>query len=228
MRDPAFEFGLALLGAFLLGFERVARQRDPVQGRAAPRFLLAQRRQVGGGDRLQTRGLGLFAGALRDFDEVGVEPPARLGELGLVFAPGDQMRERLVAADVGGEIAVAARLARLTLEAVDLDVDLLEHVLDPQQIVLRALQPELRFVAARVEARDARRFFENEAARLRLGGDDLADLALTHQRRRARPGRGVGEQELHVARPHLLAIDAIGRAGLALDAPRDFDRTRRR
>ena len=42
------------------------------------------------------------------------------------------MRERLMAADVGGEIAVAARLARLPLEAVDLGVDLLQHVLDAQ------------------------------------------------------------------------------------------------
>ena len=134
------------------------------------------------------------------------------------------MGERLVAADVGGEIAVAARLARLALQAVDLDVELLQHVVDAQQIVLRAFQPELRLVAARVEARNAGGLFEDEPARLRLGGDDLADLALAHQRRRARAGRGVGEQELHVARAHLAAVDAIGRALLALDAAGDFDR----
>ena len=58
---------------------------------------------------------------------------ARLGEGRLVLPPGDEMGERVVAADVGGEIAVAARLARLALQALDLDVDLLQDVLDPQR-----------------------------------------------------------------------------------------------
>ena len=35
-------------------------------------------------------------------------------------------------------------------------------------------------------------------------------------------GRGIGEQQLHVAGPDFLAIDAIDRTGLALDAARDF------
>ena len=43
-------------------------------------------------------------------------------------------------------------------------------------------------------------------------------------RGRARAGRGVGEQQLHVARAHLAAVDAIGRARLALDAARHLDR----
>ena len=62
-----------------------------------------------------------------------------------------------------------------------------------------------------------------EPARLRLGIDDLADLALPHEGGRARAGRGVGEQQLHVARPDVAAIDAIGRSRLALDAARDFE-----
>ena len=196
----------------------------PVQRRAAARLLFAQRRKIGGGDRLQARGFALRPGALGDVEQVRVEPAARLGELGLVLAPGDEMGERLVAADVGGEIAVAARLARLALEAVDLEVELLQHVLDPQKIVLRPFQPELRLVAARVQAGNAGRLLEDEPARLGLGGDDLADLALPHQRGRARAGRGVGEQKLHVARAHLAAVDAIGRALFALDPPRDLDR----
>ena len=222
--DAALELGFALLGALLLGLERVARERDPVQRRAAARLLFAQGRKAGGGDRLQARGLGLGARALGDLEKVGVEPPSRLGEMGLVLAPGDEMGERLMTADVGGEIAVTARLARLTLQAVDLDVELLQHVLDAQKVVLRPFQPQLRLVAARVQARNAGRLLEDEPARLGLGGDDLADLALAHERGRARAGRGVGEEELHVARAHLLAVDAIGRARLALDAPRNLDR----
>ena len=71
-----------------------------------------------------------------------------------------------MAADGAGEIAVAVRLARLTLEAVDLGVDLLQHVLDTDEIVVRALEPELGFVAARVEAGDAGGLFEDQPPRL--------------------------------------------------------------
>ena len=224
LTDAALELGFALLGALLLGLERVARERDPVQRRAAARLLFAQGRKGGGGDRLQARGLGLRARALGNLEKVGVEPLSRLGEMGLVPAPGEEMGERLVTADVGGEIAVTARLARLTLQAVDLDVELLQHVLNAQKVVLRPFQPQLRLMAARVQAGDARGLLEDEPARLGLGGNDFADLALAHERGRTRAGRGVGEEELHVARAHLLAVDAIGRARLALDAPRNLDR----
>jgi hypothetical protein len=36
------------------------------------------------------------------------------------------------------------------------------------------------------------------------------------------PGRQIGEQRLHVARPHFLAVDAVFAAGTALDAADDF------
>ena len=70
---------------------------------------------------------------------------------------------------------------------------------------------------------DAGRLLQDAAARLRLGGDDLADLALPHHGGRARAGGGVGEQELHVAGAHLLAVDAVGRARLPLDAAGDVE-----
>ena len=210
--DVALELGDARPGAILLPGERVARQRQPMQRRADARFFVAQRRQVGGGDRLQPRRFRLGAGAFGDFAHVGLEPAFGVGALPLAIAPGDQPRQRLVAADVVRQVAVAMRLARLALEAVDLRVDLLEDVLDAHQIVLGPLEPQLGLVAARMQAGDAGRLLEDQPPRLRLGGDDLADLALAHQRRRARAGGGVGEQQLHVARPHLAAVDAIGRA----------------
>ena len=132
LRDVALEFGDARLGALLLLGERVARQRQPMQRRADARFLVAQRRQVGGGDRLQPRRLGLGAGALGDLAHVGFEPALGVGELRLALAPGDQPRQRLVAADVLRQIAIAVRLARLAFQAVDLRVDLLEDVLEPR------------------------------------------------------------------------------------------------
>ena len=222
--DAPLEFALPFAGALFLGFERLARERDAVQRGAAAGLLFAQGRQAGGGERLLARRLGLRAGALGDLDQVRVELAARLGELALVLAPGDQMRQRLVAADVGGEIAVAARLARLPLQALDLRVDLRQHVFEAKEIVLRPFQPELSLVAAGVQSRNAGRLLEDEPAGLRLGGDDLADLALADERGRARAGRSVGEQELHVAGAHLAAVDAIGRAGVALDAALNLDR----
>jgi hypothetical protein len=222
--EAPLQFGLALPSALLFRFERGASERDAMQGRAAARLLLAQRRQRRGGERLQTRGLGLRARALSDFEEIGVEPPARLGERRLMFAPRDEARQRLMTADRAGKLAVAVRLARLALEAVDLRVDLLQHILDANEIVLCALQPKLGFVPTRVEAGDARGFLEDQAARLGLSGNDLANLALAHERGRASAGRSVGEQELHIARPHFLAVDAVGRTVVALDPPRDLDR----
>ena len=75
--QAALELRLALPGALLFRLERLAGERDPMQGRPATRRLVAQGRQGRGGERLQTRGLGLRAGALGDFEEVGVEPAAR-------------------------------------------------------------------------------------------------------------------------------------------------------
>ncbi len=76
---------------------------------------------------------------------------------------------------------------------------------------------------ARVQAGDAGRFFEHDAAVARLRRDDRADAALAHDRRRLRAGGGVGEQKLHVARAHLAPVHLVGRALAALDAARDFD-----
>ena len=83
-----------------------------------------------------------------------------------------------------------------------------------------ALQAELGLVAAAVQAGDAGGILQHAAALLRLGVDDLADPALAHQRRRAGAGRGVLEQQAHIARARILAVDPIGGACLALDAPR--------
>ncbi len=73
-----------------------------------------------------------------------------------------------------------------------------------------------------MQPRDAGGFFEQRPALLRLGGDQLADLALADESRGVRAGRGIGEQQLHIAGPHFLAVDAVDRAFLSLDPPRDF------
>src|SRR3546814_2091235 len=72
-------------------------------------------------------------------------------------------------------------------------------------------------------AGDAGGLLQQVAAVLRLGIDDGADAALAHQRRRMGAGGGVGEQELHVAGAHVLAVHPVDRAGTPLDAAHHLD-----
>ena len=125
-------------------------------------------------------------------------------------------------AHLGGDLAVADRLPRLLLQAVDLAGELADHVLDAGEVGFGGLQAQFGLVAAGVQAGDAGGVFQHAAALLGLGLNDLADLALVDQRRRTRAGGGVGEQDLHVAGAHVAAVDAVDRARLALDAARDF------
>jgi hypothetical protein len=223
LSDPSLQFGGAIARAALFAVERFARQNQPVQPCAGARLFLAQGRQSRGGDCLQPRRLGLVGGALGDVAHIGVEPVLRVDEALLFVAPGNMKRQRLIATDFGGEAFIARRLSRLSLQTLDLLVDLRQHVLESHEIFLGAFQAQLGLMAARMQARDAGRLFEDQSARLRFGRDDFANLALPHEGRRARAGRSVREEQLDVPRPHLAAIDAICRAGLALDAARHFD-----
>ena len=90
-----------------------------------------------------------------------------------------------------------------------------------------ALKPQLGLVTPAVQAGDAGGVLQDAAALLGLGVDELADLALPHQRRRARTRRSILEQDAHIAGAHLPPVDAEGRARLALDAPRHLQRVMR-
>jgi hypothetical protein len=127
------------------------------------------------------------------------------------------------AADVGGEFLVAARLAGLALQAFDLGREAAHDVAEPREVVLGGLEAQFGFVAAAVQAGDAGGVFENAAALFGLGVDDFGDLALAHEGGRAGAGGGIFEQDLDIAGAHFFAVDAVGGAGFALDAARDFD-----
>ena len=120
--------------------------------------------------------------------------------------------------------AIAHGLACLALERVDLGRELPDDVFEPRQILFGRAQPQLGFVTARMQSGNAGGFFEDAAALFGLGLNDLADAALMNECRRTRAGRGIGEQHLHVAGAHFLAVDAIGRTFIALDAARDVER----
>ena len=147
-----------------------------------------------------------------------------LSDFGLRADPAQMEQQRLGAAHLSGNVAIAHCLPRLGFERSDLRGQLADDVLDPRQIVLGGLEPQLRLVAARVQAGNAGRLFEHAAALVGPRLDDLADAALVDQRRRARAGRGVGEQDVDVAGAHLAAVDAEDRALLAHDAARHFER----
>ena len=107
-----------------------------------------------------------------------------------------------------GDLLVAARLPCLPLQALDLRVELAQDVVEAGEIALGGAQAQLRLVPAAVQAGDAGGVLQDAAALLGLGVDQLADLALTYQGRRAGAGGGILEQDAHVAGTHLAAVDA--------------------
>ena len=195
---------------------------EPLQAGGGAGLGLAQARQFGGADRLDARGFRLLAGALGHLADGEVVGVGGFRHVGIGLHPAQMKQHRLGLAHLGRDFAVADRLARLLLQAVDLPGELADHVLDAGEVGFGGLQPQFGLVAAGVKAGDAGGIFQHAAALLGLGLDDLADLALVHQRRRTRAGRGIGEQDLHVAGAHVAAVDAIDRARLALDPARDF------
>ena len=148
---------------------------------------------------------------------LGLDVRLRLG-------PGEVPQKGIRPADLAGDVLVASRLARLAPQALDLAAELAEDVGQPGQVGLGRLEAQVRLVTAAVQAGDAGGVLQDAAALLGLGVDDLADLPLAHEGGRARAGRRVLEQDLDVARARLLAVDAVGRARLALDAPGDLDK----
>ena len=224
LRQPPLELGDALLGALLLAVEHVAGIVEPLQAGGGPRLGLAERRQFGGAFGLDAGGFRLLAGALGHLAHGEVVGVRRLRHIGVGFEPAQMEQHGLGLAHLGGYLAVADRLAGLLLQAFHLAGELADHVLDAGEVGFGRLQPQLGLVAAGMQAGDAGGVFQHAAALLRLGLDDLADLALVDEGRRTRAGRGIGEQDLHVARAHIAAVDAIDRACFALDAAGDFQK----
>ncbi len=61
-----------------------------------------------------------------------------------------------------------------------------------------------------MQAADAGRLFQQITAITRLGVDQRIDLALTDDTAGPRPCCHIGKNELHITRPHHLAIDPEG------------------
>ena len=220
--QAAIEFGDALLGARFLAVEHFARVGQALQACSGAGFGFAQARQFGGADRLNARGFRLMLGAFGLFAHVQIVGPPCIVDVGMGLQPAQMEQQRLGLADLGGDFAEADRLSRLLFQAVDLSGQLPDHVFDAGEVGLGGLEAQFGFMAARMKAGDAGGVFQHAAALVGTRLNDLADLALVNERGRARASGGVSEQDLHVARAHILAVDAIDRAGFALDPARDF------
>ncbi|GAD60236.1 hypothetical protein MBEBAB_2486 [Brevundimonas abyssalis TAR-001] len=198
-------------------------QPVPLQGGAV---------QQGGGDRVFLPGglEGLLGGQGGGLGAGGVpcglgHRLIRLGQLSLRglgrhagVVPAHIEQGCLQRADLGGDLLVLLGLPRLALEAGEGGLQLAADVVQPLQICLGGAQAQLGLVSAGMQARHPARLLEDAAAVLGLGGDQLRDLALAHKGGRVGPGGGVGEQQLHVARAHLLAVDFVGGALTPVDA----------
>ena len=125
-------------------------------------------------------------------------------------------------ADLARQLAIALGLPRLPPQRVGARFLVGHDLVEPHQIGLGRAQFLLGVLAADVQARNPRRFLQHRAALGGLGGDHRADPALADQRRRMRPGRGVGEQQRNVLRAHVTPVDAIRAPRAALDPPHDF------
>ncbi len=152
------------------------RQRQALEARGSFRFRLSQSRQLMGGDGLKARGLGLVAGALRHLAHRRLRGPFGIGQKLRGLPPARPEQHGLVPPHLIRHGAIARRLPGLTAQAVDLATHLAHHILKAQQVLLGCLQAQFRLVATGMEAGNARRLFQNAAARGGLGTHDLADL----------------------------------------------------
>ena len=199
------------------------RHAQALKGRSSGGFVVAQRRQRG-------RGFGLRRGGkahqAREIGHQGLglaQAFARVGEVALRTGELQRQHRGFGAANMIREVAIAAGLARLALEALVLLLERDKHVLHARQVLLGGAQAQLGLVPAGIEAGNAGGLVDDGAAVGRLGVDDRADAALAHHRRRARSGRGIGKQRLHVAGADLPAVHRIGRTVATLDAAHDVE-----
>ena len=221
--EPRLQFAARVLEPPLLGLEfdlgdLEAVQLGPGRGRG-----LAQRRQLGRGIGLSARRRGGRAFALGDRALGGVERALGVGHRLLPGLVAALQQERLGAADALVQPAVAPRLAGLTLEPLKLGLERAHHVVEALEVGLGGAQAQLGLVAPVVQTGDAGGLVQQRAPLARLGRDQRPHLALADQRGAARAGGLVGEQQLHLARQRLLAVDAVDRAETAIDAARDLD-----
>ena len=222
LHDPVAQRFNRLHGAGFLIRQGIALHLKPLQYGGGNRFFLAQRRQ--GIVQFDPQRLGLAGGGFRSRRSRNPFTQFRLGHQSRLvsLAPAAVQQHPFGAAQFFANRPIPRGLPGLTLQLRQLPGQLFDHIIDPRQILLGAFQLQFGLVPPLIQAGNPGGFFQNAAAVFRLGVDQFGNLPLPHQRRGMRPGRGIGEQHLHVTRPHVLGVDLIGTANVTSDPPHDF------
>lgn len=152
-----------------------------------------------------------------------LERRCRGGAFGLGALPAADQEPGLEGAVARPDLAVAPGLPCLLGQPLVLLVEGYEHILDPGEVGLGRVEPELGFAPAGLQTGDAGGVLQETPALGRLGLDQGADLALAHDRRTARPGCRIGEQELDVPGAELAAVEAVAGADAAADPAGQLD-----
>ena len=199
--EIALQFGFARLeirgpfqSALFFAFQSLHGQRQTLQSGCNSHFGLAQRTQFGRKYSLITRRLGLHHG-LRLHSRQRVRMGALcLADLPHGLTPAIEQQQRFDFANIGGEIFIAGGLTRLPLQPIHLLVDLVEHIIDAADILLRRFQPQFGLVATRMQACNTGGIFQNTPTGLWFSRNNLADLPLPDHSMRARAGGRIGKQ----------------------------------
>ena len=224
LAQPAGRVAQRRTGALFVGRDLLLRDPVAFQAGTGVRFLHPQRRQGVGRFGREPR---CFRGGLRrhggggasGFQRGAGDDPRRFGSSTL-----DGQQFGIGLTQQIGDIAKAIGLPRLPLQRPQLLVQLRAGVVGARQIGLGGPQLDLGLAAAGVQSGDSRRFLQHHAPVFRPGADQRADPPLTDHGRGAGAGRQIGEQGLHVARPRILAVDAVGRTATTLQLAADRQR----
>ena len=168
----------------------------------ALRHLLAERLQFAGGE---------------------VQVDRRLGRIALQQAILAGEHHAQAGIQLGLELAVALGLGCLPLERIHLAGDFLQDVVDARQILLGAFQLGFGQALAGLELGDAGGLFDDRAAVLRLGAENLADAALLDDGVAFRPEAGAHEEVLDIAQAGGAAVDQVFAFARAVQAAGDGD-----
>jgi hypothetical protein len=145
------------------------------------------------------------------------------GRLPLQHAKLARERHAQAGIHLGFQLAVALGLGGLPLERIHLPGDLFQNVEDARQVLLGAFQLGFRQPLAGLVLGDAGGLFDDGAAVLRLGAEDLADAALLDDGVALRAQAGAHEDILDVAQAGGVAVDQVFALAGAVEAAGDGD-----
>src|ERR1019366_4581713 len=185
-----------------LAFHFVAGQLPALVRQFALRHLVAERLQLAGGE---------------------VQIDGRLGGIALQQAVLAAQHNAQTGIELDLELAIALGLGCLAFERIHLPGDFLQDVVDARQILLGAFQFGFGEALPSLELGNSGGFFDDAAAVLRLGAEDLADAPLLDDGVAFGTESGADEQILDVAQAGAAAIDEVFAFAGAIEAAGDGD-----